>query len=369
MIDWPFILTITLPIFALTACLFFIPTACRYAVRYGFVDAPGGRKTHERPVPPVGGIVIFSIFVFFSFFIGGDFGDPQSYYIALFLILITGIIDDRSGVFPWLKFLIHFLAAFVLVVVGDARIENLGDLLGMGDIELGAASIPFSIACVVYIINAMNMMDGLDGLAAGKAFIIFLWFFFGALLSGWWEPTALLLILLACLLGFLFYNFRHRQRKKAIVFLGDAGSMAIGLTIAWFSINLTQGPMPVLSPAAVAWIIALPIIDAFGLLVARLKDRKHPFHPDRRHFHHHFIDNGFNVSMSVNIILTFGFLLGAVGFFGYVFDISESILGWAWIALWLSHAVLVMYPNRFRALLAKIHTQYVDKTPTNSPSN
>jgi UDP-GlcNAc:undecaprenyl-phosphate GlcNAc-1-phosphate transferase len=362
--DWPFILTITLPIFALTASLFFIPLACKFALKYGFVDAPGGRKTHERPVPPVGGIVVFSVFALFSLFVGADFDGTWAYYIALFLILITGVIDDRNGVFPWVKFLIHFLAAFVLVIVGDTQIQSLGNLLGTGDIELGWASIPFSIACVVYIINAMNMMDGLDGLAAGKAVIIFAWFFFAALLSGWWEPTILLLIIIASLLGFLFYNFRFRFRRKAIIFLGDAGSMAIGLTIAWFAIQLSQGPMPVISPASVAWIIALPIIDAFGLLVARLKDKKHPFEPDRRHFHHHFIDNGYSVKASVRIILSYGFFLGAIGFLGYVFGIPEWILGWGWIILWLSHALLVMYPNRFKALLAHLHTQYVDKAST-----
>ncbi len=355
-------MTITLPIFALTACLFLIPMACKWAIKYGFVDAPGGRKQHERPVPPVGGVVIFSVFAFFSLCLGSDFDGAWAYYIALFLILITGIIDDHNGVFPSLKFFIHFLAAFVLVIAGDARIESLGNLLGTGDIELGWMSVPFSVACVVYIINAMNMIDGLDGLAAGKAFIMFLFFFFAALLSGWWEPTALLLILMACLLGFLFYNFRFRLRRKAIIFLGDAGSMAIGLTIAWFAINLSQGPMPVISPASVAWIIALPIIDAFGLLVARLKDRKHPFEPDRRHFHYHFIDSGYSVKASVRLILTYGFVLGLVGFIGYLLSIPEPILGWGWIILWLSHAVLVMYPSRFKSRLSLLRTLYVDKT-------
>ena len=347
---------IILPVVAFLGTLVLIPVACRFAIKIGFVDKPGGRKQHERPVPPIGGIVIFSLFMLFSLFVEPSFHDAWAYYVALVLILITGMIDDKNGIAPWLKFFVHFLAAFVLVLAGGTELQSLGNLLGFGSIDLGWMTIPFSVACIVYIINAMNMMDGLDGLASGKAFIIFSWFFMACILANWWEPATLLLVLLAILLGFLFYNFRTRLRRKAIVFLGDAGSMALGLTIAWFAIGLSQGPNPVLIPAAVAWIIALPIIDAFGLLVARMKDGKHPFEPDRRHFHHHFIDAGFDVKQSVRIILSYGILLGAIGFGGSLWGIPEPVLGWAWILLWLSHAALVMYPNGFKNILSKIQT-------------
>lgn len=353
-IDTNLIALVLLPVIALLGCLIFIPLACKLAIKIGFVDKPGGRKQHERPVPPIGGLVIFSLFAFISLFVEPSFHDAWAYYVALFLILITGMIDDKNGVRPWIKFSIHFLSAFILVLAGGTELQSLGNLLGFGTIELDWMTIPFSVACIVYIINAMNMMDGLDGLAAGKAFVIFSWFFIACSLAGWWEPATLLLILMAILTGFLFYNFRSRVRRKAIVFLGDAGSMALGLTIAWFAIHLSQGPNPVLIPAAVAWIIALPIIDAFGLLVARLKDGKHPFEPDRRHFHHHFIDSGFDVKIAVRLILSYGILLGAIGFGGTLLAVPEPVLGWAWIILWLSHAAMVMYPNGFKNFLLKI---------------
>ncbi len=357
--DMTLISMVILPVLALLATLFFVPVACKVALKLNFVDAPDGkengkevgRKQHERPVPPVGGIIIFTIFGFFSLCLDQSFENSWAFYIALVLILITGVIDDKSSVTPWVKFAIHFLAAFILVVGGGTQLHTLGNLLGFGEINLGIMTIPFSVACVVYIINAMNMMDGLDGLCGGKTFLIFAWFFVACFAAGWWEPVTLLLILMSCLLGFLFYNFRSRLRRKAIIFLGDAGSMALGLTIAWLAINLSQGTDPVLAPASVAWIIALPIIDAFGLLVARVKEGKHPFTPDRRHFHHHFIDSGFDVKSSVRLILFYGFLLGAIGVVGIWLGVPEYILGWGWIILWLSHAVLVMYPAPFQNLL------------------
>jgi UDP-GlcNAc:undecaprenyl-phosphate GlcNAc-1-phosphate transferase len=270
------------------------------------------------------------------------------------LVLVTGVIDDARGVPAFPKFLIHFTAAFLLVVPGGAQIETLGNILGMGEFRLGWASIPFSIACVVYIINAINMMDGLDGLAGGLGLIILFWLMAACGVSNWWEAFNEIALLAGALAGFLYYNMRHPFRKRAAVFLGDAGSMALGLTIAWFCIGLSQGDHPVVAPVSVAWIIALPIIDAFGLLVARLKEGKHPFHPDRRHFHHHFLNAGFSVGQATGWILLLGACLGAIGFFGPMLGIPEGVLGWVWVALWIGHAGLVMKPEPFVRLLVRL---------------
>ncbi len=356
-----FSLSPLLPAAALLAVLFLIPLAIRLAHRLGFVDEPGGRKQHETIVPPVGGIVIFAVFAGLSCFVDSSFGSSWAYFVALGLILLTGVIDDKNGVPAALKFSVHFLAAFIIVVPGDAQLQTLGNLLGTGELDLGLAVIPFSIACVVYIINAVNMMDGLDGLAGGKSLIIFLWLMAACAIGGWWEPFWWMSIIAGAIVGFLFYNMRHPFRKHAVIFLGDAGSMALGLTIAWFCIHLSQGENPVVAPVSVAWIIALPIIDAFGLLVARLKEGKHPFQPDRRHFHHHFIHAGFRVGQATMTILIWGAILGGIGFWGYKAGIPEPVLGWAWIGLWISHAVLTMKPDRFISAMSRVKRQTPDR--------
>jgi UDP-GlcNAc:undecaprenyl-phosphate GlcNAc-1-phosphate transferase len=174
--------------------------------------------------------------------------------------------------------------------------------------------------------------------------------------SGWWEAFQLLSILVACLGGFLYFNMRHPWRRKASIFLGDAGSMALGLTIAWFAINLSQGPGPgpVFEPVTIAWIIALPIIDAFGLLVMRLKEKRAPFSPDRRHFHHHFLEAGFTPAQATILILAWGVFLGAVGVVGMMLGVPGPVLGWLWIVLWLSHALLVIKSASFVQFLKRM---------------
>jgi UDP-GlcNAc:undecaprenyl-phosphate GlcNAc-1-phosphate transferase len=353
------------PLGAFLLTLAAVPFARRFALSIGFVDKPGGRKQHEEPVPPIGGVVIFSIYALVAFLIGDTgFAGSWAFFAALFLIVAVGVIDDGRGVAAPVKFGIHFLAAFLIVVGGGAHLETLGDLLGIGELHLGWFAIPFSVACAVYIINAINMMDGLDGLAAGKSLIIFLWLLVSCALGGWWEPFALLAVLCAVIAGFLVYNMRHPLRKRACIFLGDAGSMALGLTIAWFCINLSQGDDPVVAPVSIAWIIALPIIDAFGLLVARLKDGKHPFEPDRRHFHHNVLAAGFTPGQATMLILGWGAVLGAIGYFGLALGVPEGVLGWLWVVLWLSHTGLTMYPAALVAFLTRLRRSVPRKAET-----
>lgn len=343
------------PLLALVLTATFIPLVRKLALSTGFVDEPGGRKHHAEPIPPIGGLVIFCVFMLVSTFIYPDLGYMPACYGALALILITGIIDDARGVPALLKFIIHFTAAWLVVVPGGMQIETLGNILGFGELHFGHwAGILFSIACVVYIINAINMMDGLDGLAGGKCFVILLWLMAACGIYNWWEAFSGIAVLAGSIAGFLIYNMRHPFRDRAAVFLGDAGSMALGLMIAWFCIGLSQGDHPVMAPVSVAWIIALPIIDAFGLLVARLREGKHPFEPDRRHFHHHFLNAGFNVRQSTFLILLWGIALGAFGYLGLMAGIPEAVLGWLWIALWIGHTIMVMKPDPFIALLTKL---------------
>ncbi len=344
---------------ALCLTLGLVPFARALALKLNFVDQPGGRKDHAHPVPPIGGIVIFTIFLIASFFYESSFDGDRFFIAALMLVLTMGVIDDLRGIPAKIKFAVHFLAGFLVVMGGGAYLMDLGDLLGFGNITFESwGGVLFSVACVVYILNAINMMDGMDGLAAGKSLIIFIWLLIAAALSGYGVVMVPLMILIGCLVGFLFYNARHPLRKQASIFLGDAGSMSLGLCIAWFAINLTQGADPALSPISVAWIIALPIIDAFGLLVARLKDGKHPFEPDRRHFHHHFLEAGFTPAQATPLILLWGFVLGAFGYVGALYDVAEPLLGWTWIILWLGHAYLVMHPDGFVRFLRYVREEW-----------
>ncbi len=346
-----------LPLLSLALSLWVVPIVRKIAIRTDFVDKPGGRKQHDGAIPYGGGVAIFAVFAFMSVLIVTPFEDSWAYFLALALILIVGVVDDRSGVNAKLKFFIHFLSAFILVIAGHTQLMTLGNLLGLGEMNLGWAVIPFSVACVVYIINAINMMDGVDGLAGGKSLIVFIWLMIACAFFGAWHAFLSLAVLSGAIVGFLYYNMRHPLRDRACIFLGDAGSMALGLTIAWYCIHLSQYPTGVIPPVSVAWIIALPIIDAFGLLVARLKDGKHPFEPDRRHFHHHFLEAGFTPGETTRLVLLWAAILGAIGYVGPIIGVPVPVLGWAWVVMWLGHAYMTMHPEKIIRQLAKIRSR------------
>ena len=346
-----------LPILSLVLSLAFVPLVRAVALKADFVDQPGGRKQHDGAVPYGGGIAIFLVFGLLSIFVAPPFESSWAYFLALAMILITGVIDDKAGVNATLKFTIHFLAAFILVIAGHTQLLTLGNLLGFGNMGLRWMVIPFSVACVVYIINAINMMDGVDGLAGGKSLIVFLWLMIACAMNGAWDAFVSLGMVSGAVAGFLFYNMRHPLRSKASIFLGDAGSMALGLTIAWYCIHLSQAPYAVMKPASVAWIIALPIVDAFGLLAMRIREGRPPFDADRRHFHHHFLEAGLTPGQTTVTILLYAVFLGGVGYIGSMIGIPEPVLGWMWVALWMGHTLLAMKPGPFIRLVKKIHSR------------
>ena len=206
-----------------------IPLAIKLSVRAGFVDAPGGRKVHDHAVPPIGGLVVFPVFVLIFVFSGFAGGTHWPLIEALALLMAVGAADDYKPIQPWIKFGAQIVAACVVVIPGGAQIGTLGDLFGFGGIWLDIFSIPFSIVAMVLFINGMNLIDGVDGLAGGIGLLAFLWFIAACVAR---ENIVLLpglMIVAGGMAGFLLHNMRTPLRKRASLFLGDAGSLFLGL--------------------------------------------------------------------------------------------------------------------------------------------
>lgn len=332
-------------------CAFFIvaalvPVFRARAIAAGFVDRPGGRKKHEDPVPPIGGLAVFPAFMAVSFFEGIN-THTAWFFAALALLLVTGALDDRNPVQPRIKFAAQIIAAIMIVIPGGANVIGLGNLFGFGQMWLGWGGPIFAVTATVLLINGVNLLDGLDGLAAGLGFIILFWL----AVCGAGVPV---LILMGALAGFLLYNMRHPWRKKASVFLGDSGSMALGLSLAWFCINLSQGHDAVIRPAAVAWLLALPIYDTCGQFARRVSQGRHPFDPDHDHFHHHFIYAGLTPGQATAAILALSLIMGGIGVGGIAAGIPEYVLAYVWAALLFAHIYMSMRPHRFRRLLLRL---------------
>jgi UDP-GlcNAc:undecaprenyl-phosphate GlcNAc-1-phosphate transferase len=158
--------------------------------------------------------------------------------------------------------------------------------------------------------------------------------------------------MMAALLGFLVFNMRNPLRRKAMVFLGDAGSMSLGLTLAWFGMGLGRGADPILAPIAVAWILALPIMDTCAQFARRVAQGRHPFSADRNHFHNHFVNAGVSVGRATAVITLIGFLLGLIGVGGMLAGVPEPILAYGWIATLFLHIYMSLRPHRFRRIVS-----------------
>lgn len=285
------LLTVTFT--AILLVLVFTPL-CRDAfLRLGIVDHPdGARKLHRRPIPRVGGIAVAIAYlgalaaVFLSPLSGGAIIGHQAHLAWRFLppvglIFTTGLIDDLIGLKPWQKFLGQFAAAAWAYSVG-VRINSISGH-SLADWLAASVTVLWLVACT----NALNLIDGLDGLAAGIGFLGSVTTLIAALLQGNFGLALVTAPLAGALLGFLRYNY-----NPASIFLGDCGSLTIGFLLGSFAVLWSQKAATLLGMTAPAIALAVPILDTTLAIVRRFLRRQPIFSPDRGHIHHRLLDRG-----------------------------------------------------------------------------
>jgi UDP-GlcNAc:undecaprenyl-phosphate GlcNAc-1-phosphate transferase len=275
-------------------------------------------------------------------------GQWRSFFLASAVVFIIGMLDDFQETPTWVRFAAQIGASLLIVLWGGVNLESLGGLFSNQEVLLGAFVIPFSIFSSVGVINATNMLDGLDGLAGGLLLI-----FFGTLLGLSWHAglvpdTKVLLLLCGSLTGFLLFNFRFTGERTASVFLGDAGSLFLGLAVTWFLIRFTQEPLNVLRPITAIWLFALPIMDTVAIMTRRMMLGRSPFSPDREHFHHILRVAGYSARATVFIILGISLLTTAIGLLGEWAGVPEFVMFYGFLLLFaiyfrgMQHAWKVM---------------------------
>lgn len=283
---------------ALFAALLMIPFLQRWALERGEVDVPDARKVHSSAIPRLGGIAVFTAFLFSLLVFGEMTPSLRGILAGGLVIFVTGLVDDLGGLSPRRKFLGEIAGCLLTVVVGRLYLAELGNLFGFGPIVLPLwLAIPFTVFAVVGVINAVNLIDGLDGLAGGVSVIALTAFLALAWADGNRGVVALSAGLLGSLLGFLKYNF-----YPARIFMGDAGSLTVGFVLGFLAVLLTQGPAATISPMVPVLILGVPIVDTLWVMTRRSLRGGSPFAPDRTHVHHKFLDLGFQHRFTVIII-------------------------------------------------------------------
>lgn len=287
-----------------------IPLLARTAGAWGLVDRPGDRKSHHGEVPAVGGIAMGVAFLIAYAVTGLAASLSLLLAAAVALTLAGGLLDDRYDLGSFPKFGFQIAAAALLAASGDALLTHLGHLVTPNLFTLGSWALPLTIFALVGVMNALNMSDGLDGLAGALALAACVNFGLAASLSGHASEFAAICIAAGAALGFLYFNARSPWRARAAVFMGDAGSLTLGLLLGWFAVRLAMAERPALAPIAAVWILALPIGDTVVIMTRRILRGRSPFRGDREHMHHILIGLGMSEARAVAFLFALSLALG-----------------------------------------------------------
>lgn len=285
-----------------------LPLLARFATKWGVVDQPGMRKVHDAPVPRVGGIAM-ALAAFLSAFVAIDLQASDRWFLLAAAVLVAfGAFDDRYDLDYRVKFIGQFLAVGIVVFAGDVQVRaiTLDDRIMLP----ASISMPLTVFFLIGITNAVNLADGLDGLAGGTTFLCLCAVALLSSLGDHNAGTALCLAFAGAILGFLRFN-----TYPATVFMGDAGSQLLGFTIGVLSIRATQSISSQVSAAIPILLLAIPILDTLSVMVQRIGEGRSPFSADKNHIHHKLLALGFSHHQAVMVIYALQAALFVIAYF------------------------------------------------------
>lgn len=320
-------MSIYLPVYigSLALVLVMTPIVTRLCHRFGVVHTPGVRHIHTRPMSHIGGVAIFlammSITIaalYYPSLVGAS--RPAGLNVLLStacFIFMVGLVDDikSNGLRARVKFIAQIAAALVICAAG-IRIESVA-VMDSVTLNLGWLSWPLTLLWIVGITNAVNLIDGLDGLAAGISAVACGVIAILAASQGQTAIAVLMLALLGGICGFLFFNF-----NPASIFMGDCGSMFLGFTIASTSVLSATQRATTASLALPALALGIPIFDTLFSMLRRFLERRSIFSADRSHFHHRLIDAGFTQRKAVLAMYGLTLLAAGIGMFMMVVPLA-----------------------------------------------
>ncbi|PQA74755.1 MraY family glycosyltransferase [Brucella oryzae] len=343
------------------------------------IDIPDARKRHEGNVPLCGGIAIFLSFCAAALLTFGISGHANAMTLVpgLMLILVAGVIDDRFNLPVAPRLAIQLLAAFLIITIAGMRQTYLGLAPDGSDpatapapemlIEIltGPLFLIIALAFIVGLVNAVNMSDGVDGLAGSASAAAFFWLAVIGFGVGEHRLGLQALALAAACLGFLVFNMRHRWRTKASLFLGDGGSTFLGAALAGFILILASGTVAIAFPILI-WIVIVPVIDTLSLIVRRMSARRSPFSPDRQHLHHLLMDAGLSCGQTAVAVMALNLTGGAITYIAIRLHIPAWPMLVALVIPAAAHTVFVLRMTRGARPI--VTASMAEANPTTKPN-
>jgi UDP-N-acetylmuramyl pentapeptide phosphotransferase/UDP-N-acetylglucosamine-1-phosphate transferase len=338
------------------------PILIKLAHRIQAVDRPGVRTVHTQPMPRIGGVAIFlsAMFLFAAVLcldnvIGEAFRSMKPQLVTLFcsasFVFLIGLVDDLRGLPARFKLMAELLAGGSLCLAGVC-IFSVG-ITRQWTLSLGFLSWPITLLWIVGVTNAVNLSDGLDGLAAGVSAVACAVIAVFAIYDGNLVMAVLMLALLGSLSGFLFFNF-----NPAKIFMGDCGSLFVGFTVASASVLCTTKSAALVGLALPVLALGIPIFDTLLTIVRRFLERRSIFAPDRRHFHHRLMELGLRQRHVVISIYAMTLLSAGLGLFMMVTREAASIIVFLCILLLLLLVFRVVGSLRLGEIMAALLDKY-----------
>ena len=303
-----------------------IPKIIHFANQSRLFVRGGGRHSHEGQTPIFGGIAIFAGLLF-SLLFWAKLEEIQFILVSLIIVFFIGLLDDLLSLTASRKLIGLFSSIFVLMFLGDLQIKSLHNLFGIQELP-DLIAILFTLFVAVIITNAYNLIDGIDGLSGGLGVIASFAFGLIFLLNDDAQYAILSFTLLGALLAFLKYNF-----NPASIFMGDTGSLVIGLIFSILSIRLINEGVNIPNdqqyvnkgPFISIVILAIPLFDTFRVFCIRIFSGYHPLKPDRNHIHHTLLDLGLGHKKSTLILYTYSVIIAFLSYFMIDMSLGLSI--------------------------------------------
>ncbi len=331
-------------------CLLLINAARSYAGKLRLIDRPAGRKQHVGEIPTVGGLAIYC-----AFFLGTslDYGLFRTYAVlltAMGFLVVVGALDDAVDVSPFKKLAAQTISAVALVAAGGFTPIGWEYATGFGSLAM-LASAGFTVTLILMTINAVNMVDGVDGLSGSLVAVGLAWLALAGALSASWDTTTIVVRLIVPIVAFLAFNLRAPWRKRASVFMGDAGTMMLGCAVAWFCLELNDRGVPLLASGLV---VAIPLVDTGSLFFRRIGAGKNPFRGDRQHLHHLLLAAEIDAASVTVLLSAAAAVLGGIGILGWRFNLADSTFACIWLLIVAGHTGLVSVLSHRAAVGARM---------------
>ncbi len=291
----------------------------------GLVDYPDNRKHHARPTVTAGGLSIFVTILICSIFLLPQGHSILVYFVCSSMLIILGLLDDIADIPALHRLVTQSFIGLLMCTQGGLYITELGNLFGMGQVNLSYFGYLLTVVAIIAAINAFNMIDGIDGLLGSTALIIFSALSILFAVAGDITHLEFSLLIAVSIVPYLWVNLQIRPIWLEKIFMGDTGSMLIGFSVVWLLIQGTQGEIQSLSVTTALWLICFPLMDMARVMLSRKWRGQSMMEADRTHLHHLLLDNRRLSGKPLTMINTFSLLAAATGIVLEVAAVPELV--------------------------------------------